>query len=138
VHEERRTGAAGTSQLRDYGIRTHGTPSHLSVARGNSHGCHRLYNHLALRLGGFLLQHRSHLRHGAPRQHYQRLLVWEDQEIALESEHRGYRYELVPPVPVQVLPGVVRGSRAAVARDHPLPPLTGVETSVAALPVRKQ
>ena len=129
LHQERspragkdRPGKDRPSKVIDRGIRTHGSPRYLSIARGNSHGCHRLYNHLALRLGGFLLQHREHVRHGAPRQRYQRVLVWQKQRLALQSDHRGYRYELTPPVPLEVRPGIVRGSRAAVARDLPLPP----------------
>lgn len=118
VHEERRR--SDDDQLVDHGIRTHGTPSFRSLVGGTSHGCHRLYNHLALRLGAFLLRHRDHVRHGVARQRYQRTLVWEDQELALRTDQRGYRYELVPPVPVEVLPGSVRGSRAAVARPIPL------------------
>jgi hypothetical protein len=119
VHEERRGGDGG-DELVDHGIRTHGTPSFRSIVSGTSHGCHRLYNHLALRLGAFLLRHHDYVRHGVSRQRYQRTLVWEDQELALRTDQRGYVYELVPPVPVEVLPGSVRGSRAAVSRPVPL------------------
>jgi hypothetical protein len=87
--------------LVDHRIRTHGSPSYRSIGRGESHGCHRLYNHLALRLAGFLLRHRDHVRHGIIQQ-------------------RGYRFELTPPVPVDVLEGEVHGSRRAVARSVPL------------------
>ena len=122
VHEQPRAEA-----LLDHGIRTHGSPSFLSVARGESHGCHRLYNHLAVRLGSFLLRHRLHVRHGAARQRYQRLLLWQEasgemQALELRSDQRGYRYELAPPIPVTVEPGRVHGSRAAVARAVPLQP----------------
>jgi hypothetical protein len=107
-------------RLVDYRIRTHGTPAYRSILRGESNGCHRLYNHLVIRLAGFLLRHRAYLRHGPARESYQRRLTWEGQEIALEHDERGYRFELTPPVPVTVLDGVVRGSRRAVARDVPL------------------
>ena len=138
VHEERRrsaaTDGAGEERLVDKGIRTHGSPAFRSIGRGYSHGCHRLYNHLVLRLGSFLLRHREHVRHGAPRQRYQRTLAWQQQEVALQSDHRGYRYELVPPIPVEVLPGRVRGSRAAVARAIPIAPGPGGQQLATAEP----
>ena len=45
---------------RDGGIRAHGSAEYLSMysADGYSHGCHRLPNHLAIRLFSFLLQRR--------------------------------------------------------------------------------
>jgi hypothetical protein len=132
VHEE--PPRAPRTDLVDRGIRTHGTPAYRSVGRGNSHGCHRLYNHLAVRLGSFLLHHREHVRHGAPRQRYKRLIEWEEQQLALESDHRGYRFELRPPVPVEVRAGRVLGSRAAVARAIPIdPPAAGGVPPIAAV-----
>jgi hypothetical protein len=82
-----------------------------------------------VRLGSFLLRHRLHVRHGAARQRYQRLLLWQEasgemQALELRSDQRGYRYELAPPVTVTVEPGRVHGSRAAVARAVPLQPTT--------------
>ena len=46
---------------RDQGIRAHGSAEYLSMysANGYSHGCHRLPNHLAIRLFSFLLQRRT-------------------------------------------------------------------------------
>ena len=35
----------------DIDIRTHGSANYRSILRGSSHGCHRLFNHLAIRLG---------------------------------------------------------------------------------------
>jgi hypothetical protein len=52
----------------------HGSSSVTSIAHGNSHGCHRLFNHLAARLGGFLLAHRAHERKGEDVQPYRRLV----------------------------------------------------------------
>lgn len=110
----------GTSALIDYRIRTHGSPAYQSIGRGESHGCHRLYNHLALRLAGFLLRHRDHVRHGPARETYERALVVDDATVPLELRERGYRFELTPPVPVDVLEGQVSGSRRAVGRRVPL------------------
>jgi hypothetical protein len=42
-------------RIHDEGIRTHGSVSYRSIVRGTSHGCHRLYNHLAVRLASFVL-----------------------------------------------------------------------------------
>jgi hypothetical protein len=106
--------------LADRRIRTHGSPSYRSIVRGESHGCHRLYNHLVVRLSGFLVRHRQHVRHGLVPSSYRRVLAFEGREIPLETAHRGYRFELAPPVPVTVLEGEVRGSRRAILRAVPL------------------
>ncbi|HET6282403.1 MAG TPA: hypothetical protein VFH73_15665 [Polyangia bacterium] len=110
----------GEQQLMDHRIRTHGTPAYRSVKRGESSGCHRLHNQLALRLAGFLVRHRAHVRQGLVPEDYVRNLKHEGQEIALTSENKGYRFELTPPVPVTVLDGDVRGDAKAVKRVVPL------------------
>ncbi len=114
-HNER-----GEPQLMDHRIRTHGTPAYRSVKRGESSGCHRLHNHLALRLAGFLVRHRAHVRHGLVPEDYVRRLEYQGQQVALESENKGYRFALTPPVPVTVLDGDVRGNAKAVKRVVPL------------------
>ena len=43
----------------DNGIRTHGTFDYTSLRGRFSHGCHRLENHLAVRLFSFVLRHRT-------------------------------------------------------------------------------
>ncbi len=93
----------------DHGIRTHGSVDYRSIKRGTSHGCHRLHNQLALRLSGFLLQHRQHVRRGKLRTEYRRTLEWNEQSIEFDVPTRGYLYELDPPVPVRVLEGRVLG-----------------------------
>ena len=93
----------------DEGVRVHGSVSYNSILRGQSHGCHRLYNHLAVRLGSFVLSHRRHIREGSLRAQYQRTFYWQGQELSFEIPSRGYRFELTPPVPVTVLPGNIRG-----------------------------
>ncbi len=99
----------------DNGIRVHGSSSVTSIAHGTSHGCHRLFNHLAVRLGGFLLAHRTHVRKGEDISPYRRVVNYKGRfEARLES--RGYLYELTPPVPIEVLPGRIRSARK-------LPPL---------------
>jgi hypothetical protein len=110
----------GEPQLMDHRIRTHGTAAYRSVKRGESSGCHRLHNHLALRLAGFLVRHRVHVRHGLAPEDYVRRLEYKGQEVALESDNKGYRFELTPPVPVTVLDGDVRGNARAVKSLVPL------------------
>jgi hypothetical protein len=110
----------GEPQLMDHRIRTHGTPAYRSVKRGESSGCHRLHNHLALRLAGFVVRHRAHVRDGLVPEDYVRRLEYQGQKVALESESKGYRFKLTPPVPVTVLDGDVRGNAKAVKRVVPL------------------
>ncbi|MCB9600263.1 MAG: hypothetical protein H6724_12070 [Sandaracinus sp.] len=93
----------------DQGIRVHGSVSYRSITSGTSHGCHRLYNHLAVRLAGFMLAHRPHVRHGSIAVRYGRTAHAHGQAIPIRIESRGYRYELTPPVPIEVLEGRVRG-----------------------------
>jgi hypothetical protein len=100
----------------DAQVRTHGSGNYRSVLRGSSHGCHRLFNHMALRLGSFLLAHHPHRRHGAIKEAYARPIAWRGHTLVLRARTRGYRYELVPPIPVDVLPGrPVRSRRGAGA-----------------------
>ena len=110
----------GEPQLMDLRIRTHGTPAYRSVKRGESSGCHRLHNYLALRLAGFLVKHRENVRDGLVPEDYVRNLEYKGQQVALESESKGYRFKLTPPVPVTVLDGDVSGDAKAVKRLVPL------------------
>lgn len=110
----------GQPQLMDHRIRTHGTPAYRSVKRGESSGCHRLHNHLALRLAGFLVKHRENVRDGLVPEDYVRKLRHEGQEVAIETDNKGYRFRLTPPVPVTVLDGDVRGNAKSVKRVVPL------------------
>ncbi len=110
----------GEQQLMDLLIRTHGTPAYRSVKRGESAGCHRLHNYLALRLAGFLVKHRENVRDGLVHEDYVRRLEYQGQQVALESEAKGYRFKLTPPVPVTVLDGDIRGDAKAVKRLVPL------------------
>lgn len=149
---------------RDRGIRSHGSVSYRSILRGYSHGCHRLFNHLAVRMTSFLLAHRDHEVRGRIPASLRREL-WppveepepsaegqagdgadegpagdgtsgegaaEEAEAArperrgeplvLEIDTRGFLFELTPPVPVEVLPGRIRGRpRRAPTGFFPLP-----------------
>jgi hypothetical protein len=103
------------ARFQDEGIRVHGSVSYRSIVRGTSHGCHRLYNHLAVRLASFVLGHRAHQRHGSLAVRYARRFNYRGSFINFRIESRGYRYELTPPVPITVLEGTVRGSRRSPA-----------------------
>ncbi len=107
--------------LVDRGIRVHGSVSYRSITSGTSHGCHRLYNHLAVRLAGFVLRHRAHTRHGSMPARYERTVRAHGVAVPLRIESRGYRFELTPPIPVDVLVGRIRGNlRAAPSGLLPL------------------
>jgi hypothetical protein len=90
------------------GIRTHATGNLLSLARGVSHGCHRLLGLHAVRLAEFVLAHHGAVRRGDEPVHYRRVVRYENQSFPVSVESLGYRIELVPPIPVNVLPGRVQ------------------------------
>ena len=90
----------------DEGIRTHGTGSLRSIATGVSHGCHRLLGFQAVRLADFVLAHHTAIRRGETKTDFQRVVQYHGQfPIVIDSQ--GYRFELDPPIPVEVLPGRV-------------------------------
>ncbi|HEX8106511.1 MAG TPA: hypothetical protein VF516_02235, partial [Kofleriaceae bacterium] len=94
----------GQVVLEDQGIRTHGTGNLTSLANGVSHGCHRLLGRDVVRLADFVLAHHDHVRHGEAPTYYRRVVRYGASfPIAIDS--LGYRIELVPPIPVDVLPG---------------------------------
>ena len=66
IHEEMRKGPDG-ARFFDNGIRTHGSFDYPSLRGRFSHGCHRLYNQLAMRLFSFVLEHHRCARHRAGR-----------------------------------------------------------------------
>ncbi|MBL9107267.1 MAG: hypothetical protein JNL82_40630 [Myxococcales bacterium] len=107
IHHQPVAGRTRTHWL-DHGIRTHGSVSYRSILSGDSHGCHRLYNHQALRLATFLLRHVDHVAHGPVLEPYGRRVRSRGRVWYVRRDERGFRYELTPPVAVDVLPGVLR------------------------------
>lgn len=101
----------GTIVYYDNGIRTHGSVSYRSIVRGASHGCHRLFNHLAVRLADFLLEHRPYTREGRIPAGYARTFSYKGDSVTLKIPDRGYGFLLDPPVPVEVLEGRIRSGR---------------------------
>ncbi|NUP04967.1 MAG: hypothetical protein HOW73_02785 [Polyangiaceae bacterium] len=126
IHDEALAKDDEDPKWADHGIRTHGSVDYRSIKNGTSHGCHRLYNQLALRLSGFLLQHRNAVRRGNMRAGYHRTIEKDDQTVEIDIPSRGYLYELEPPVPVRVLEGNVVGEsqspRTTVIRLEPQEP----------------
>ena len=124
IHHRVQDEGEDESDWQDRGIRSHGSVSYRSILRGYSHGCHRLFNHLAVRLTSFLLNHRHHEVRGRIPAQLRRELQPETGEdgvvpepLTLEIDNRGFLFELSPPVPVEVLRGRVRGAQSR--------PLTG-------------
>ncbi|MCB9572101.1 MAG: hypothetical protein H6709_08420 [Kofleriaceae bacterium] len=101
----------GRVRYDDNGIRVHGSATVTSVVTGTSHGCHRLLNHLAVRLSSFLLAHRDHVRRGEQLDPWRRVVRHKGEVFRARLDTRGFLYELTPPVPVEVLPGRIRSER---------------------------
>jgi hypothetical protein len=94
----------------DNQIRTHGSVDYTSIARRFSHGCHRLVNNRAVRLFDFALRHRSFRRIGAVPLHVRKRFTVDDKTYAYRLDTRGYYYELVNPIPVEVGEGRIMGA----------------------------
>ncbi len=109
-HRKYYRGADGQIELGgDEGIRTHGSVDYMSIMRRHSHGCHRMHNHIAVRLMSFVLEHRPHTRYGQQPMIYRREFEFEEEMYVMEFEKGGYNFVLEEPLPVEVLPGRVRG-----------------------------
>ncbi len=100
-------------RMLDNGIGTHGSATVMSIVNGTSHGCHRLYNQLAVRLGSFLLHHRNHVVKGQKPEFYRRIVRFAG-TFPVRIDTRGFLYEMTPPVPVEVTKG-----RILTARQFP-------------------
>jgi hypothetical protein len=97
----------------DNGVRAHGSADYLSINSpdGFSHGCHRLPNHIAIRLYSFILQHRKKRVVGDSPMGFQRQFLWQDMVYEMRIPSRGYVYVLDPPLPVNVLEGNIMGDQ---------------------------
>jgi hypothetical protein len=97
-------------RMLDNGIGTHGSATVMSIQNGTSHGCHRLYNQLAVRLGTFLLAHRTHVVKGQKPEWFRRTVRFMG-TYPIKIDTRGFLYEMQPPVPIEVTKGRVLSSR---------------------------
>lgn len=98
-------------QLYDRAIRTHGSAHYQSITRGDSHGCHRTYNHQILGLASFLLRHHEYTVKGPLQETYVRKIKHKRKRFNARRDDRGFYYELTPPVPIEVLEGTVVSKR---------------------------
>lgn len=115
----------------DEGIRSHGSSDYTSIWRRSSHGCHRLYNHQAVRLFNFVVAHRAHRRIGHRAVGFRLPVSVEDFSGAVEVSRTGYVFDLSRPVPVEVLPGRVRGLLKHPSNERiPVMPPDGTEEAV--------
>ncbi len=98
---------------RDDGIRAHGSSDYLSLysSSGFSHGCHRLPNHLAIRLYSFMLSHHDKITAGDQPLSFTRQFLADDMVYEIKIPSRGYAYLFDPPIPVNVLPGDIKGTQ---------------------------
>ena len=110
VHEQVVKQKDGPDRYDDNGIGTHGSASVTSIVNGTSHGCHRLYNQLAVRLADFLLHHRDHVAKGEQPESYRRVIEYQGTFVET-IKTRGYLYEMTPPVPVMVTKGRILSER---------------------------
>jgi len=108
IHEEMRRGENGPTFF-DNGIRTHGSFDYMSLRGRFSHGCHRLYNQLAMRLFSFVLGHRHVRAIGSVPLGFRRTFYWQGEVYEMRLPSRGFYYELDPPLPVEVLEGRIKG-----------------------------
>jgi hypothetical protein len=96
----------------DNGIRAHGSSDYLSIysSNGYSHGCHRLPNHLAIRMYDFLLKHRTKTALGDSPMGFARQFLWKESVYEMRIPSRGFIFVLDPPLPVTVLEGDIKGN----------------------------
>ena len=102
----------------DEGIRTHGSVDYMSIMRRHSHGCHRMHNHIAVRLMSFVLEHRRHTRYGHQPMVFRREFEFEDDTYLLEFDQGGYNFVLERPLPIDVVIGRVRGQVKQPIEHH--------------------
>ncbi|MCP4599403.1 MAG: L,D-transpeptidase [Proteobacteria bacterium] len=120
-HVRRVERKSGRIDYFDHGIRSHGSFDYNSILRRFSHGCHRLYNHLAIRLFDFVLRHREYTRVGQVPAKFSYQFTTDDEETyTMTLNSKGYKYELVNPVPMNVLRGRVR-SKQRTPIEHYMP-----------------
>lgn len=95
----------------DNGVRVHGSSEILSIRNPDaySHGCHRLMNHLAVRMFSFVLRHRPVIVEGDKPLDFARQFLFKDDVFELRLPSRGFHYRLEPPLPVMVLEGNIAG-----------------------------
>lgn len=110
VHVQETRHADGRVTYFDNGIRVHGSFDYMSLRGRFSHGCHRLYNNLAVRLFSFVLAHRQHRILGQVKLDFRRAFLWKNEVFEMRVPTRGFYYELTPPLPIETLEGNIKGA----------------------------
>jgi hypothetical protein len=108
----------------DNGVRAHGSSDYLSIysANGFSHGCHRLPNHIAVRMYSFILKHRPMTVVGDKPMNFYRQFLFKETVYEIRLPSRGFYYVLEPPLPVNVLEGEIKGdAKKPIAGYVPTP-----------------
>jgi hypothetical protein len=168
-HSRFRENEEGEVELQgDEGIRTHGSVDYMSIMQRHSHGCHRLHNHIAVRLMSFVLHHRPHKRLGERFVGYKSTVEQDGEEYEVKLDKTGYIFQLERPIPVEVLKGRIVGrqktpvtaaipkydpnagaymtpdggavtvDRSGAMREVPLPPPVDPDAGVIAMPAEGQ
>jgi len=117
IHVQAKQRSEGVAYL-DNGIRTHGSFDYLSLRGRFSHGCHRLYNNLAVRLFSFVLKHRRAKVLGPMALNFRRSFYWDGEVFEMRLPTRGFYYELDPPLPVETLKGKIVGQTKQPVTDY--------------------
>jgi hypothetical protein len=117
----------GTERFDDNGIGTHGSSTVTSIVHGTSHGCHRLYNQLAVRLADFLLKHRDHVAKGQTEEWYRRRINLPDARRRERVEPPDRQLRLRTDLRVAVPRPDARHEEPAVARELERPARQRVE-----------
>ncbi len=108
IHEQLRRHGSQLAYF-DNGIRTHGSFDYLSLRGRFSHGCHRLYNNLAVRMFSFVLGHHRAKVLGPMALGFRRTFYWDGEVYDMRLPTRGFYFQLDPPVPVETLKGKIKG-----------------------------
>jgi hypothetical protein len=83
----------------------------MSLRGRFSHGCHRLYNNLAVRLFTFVLQHHKARTLGSIALGFKRDFWSKGEVFQMRLPSKGFYYQLDPPMPIEVLEGRIMGER---------------------------
>ena len=102
----------------DNGIRTHGSFDYLSLRGRFSHGCHRLYNNIAVRLFSFVLGHRKAKVMGPMALGFRRTFYWDGEVYDMRLPTRGFYFQLEPPLPIETLKGKIKGKLTQPITDY--------------------
>ncbi|MEY4512258.1 MAG: hypothetical protein RLZZ450_4380 [Pseudomonadota bacterium] len=109
-HRPYETTPEGTIRITgDDGIRSHGSVDYMSIMRRDSHGCHRLHNHIAVRLFSFVLEHRPHIRTGHQPTSFIMDFEYEEEQYRIDIKEGGYTFRLNKPIFVTVEEGRIKG-----------------------------